>query len=253
MASGSTLVLRLDDAGSCPSANRAIRDALEFGLARSVGVMVPGPAFEDAAAMLRDCSHAEVGLHATIHAEWTEVRWGPTAGATAVPSLALEDGTLTRTSSELLERGFQAEEVRIELEAQIAKAIAKGLRPRYLDEHMGFGWLPGVLPILERIASDHGLVFRPRIDPLPEAEAGLPLRERVLNALERAPAGRYLLVLHPAYDSPETRAFWHPGLERGQIARERDEEARLLTDERFRQRLLELGVELGTYAGQREF
>ena len=250
MATAKTLILRLDDAGSCPSANEAIARALGFGLARSVGIMAPAPAFREAAAMLREFPGAAVGLHATLNAEWTEVRWGPVAGAKAVPSLVEPDGTLTRTPMVLHERGFSLNEVRLELEFQLEACRSAGLALSYLDEHMGFGWLSGVEGILKELAAQYGLVFRPRYVHLELDGAAGPLRERLLRALEKAPAGTYLVVLHPAFDSPETRRFWHPGLEQGRIAAERDEEARLLLDDRFREGLAELRVALGRYGDE---
>ncbi|MEJ5169484.1 MAG: ChbG/HpnK family deacetylase [Fimbriimonadales bacterium] len=243
-----TLVLRMDDAGSCPSANEAIARALDFGLARSVGIMVPAPWFREAAELLRSFPGAHLGLHATLNAEWTEVRWGPVAGAERVPSLVEEDGTLTQFPNVLHERGFSLGEVRMELKAQLQACRAAGLRLSYLDEHMGFGWLPGVLEILSELSAKAALAFRPSYDGLPLAQSeGAPLRERLLRALEAAPPGRYLVVLHPAFDSPDTRRFWHPGLEKGQIARERDEEARLLVDPKFRDGLADLRVALARY------
>ncbi len=247
MASSKTLILRLDDAGSCSAANEAIAEALRFGLARSVGVMAPGPAFKEAAAMLREFPTATVGLHATLNAEWTEVRWGPVAGAENVPSLVEPDGTLTPTPMVLHERGFSLDEVRAELESQLQACQKEGLSLSYLDEHMGFGWLAGVEGVLGDLAARHGLAFRPRYGHLRLEATDEPLRDRLLRALGHAPEGTYLVVLHPAFDSPETRRFWHPGLKDGQIARERDEEAKLLLDERFRDGLAELGVTLGRY------
>jgi predicted glycoside hydrolase/deacetylase ChbG (UPF0249 family) len=47
------LVTRCDDLGSFRAANRSILDAVERGLARNVGFMVPGPAFGEAVEMFR--------------------------------------------------------------------------------------------------------------------------------------------------------------------------------------------------------
>ena len=71
------LITRGDDAGSCEAANRAILEACERGVLRNVSVMVPGPAFEAAARLLADRPEICLGLHATLNAEWEEVRWGP--------------------------------------------------------------------------------------------------------------------------------------------------------------------------------
>ena len=70
------LITRGDDAGSNVTANRAIRDACVDGVLRNVSVMVSCGGALDAADRLRDLDEVCIGLHATMNAEWSRVRWG---------------------------------------------------------------------------------------------------------------------------------------------------------------------------------
>lgn len=53
-----------------------------------------------------------------------------------------------------------AGEVELELRAQVARAHALGIEPDHLDCHQHLHFLPGLAPIVERIASEEGLPLR---------------------------------------------------------------------------------------------
>lgn len=241
------LLLRADDAGSCESANLAIAEACAFGLLKNVSVMACGPAFEEAARMLPGFSGVAFGLHVCLNAEWTGPKWGPVLGAAAVPSLVDAHGYFLPTPALLKEKGFFVEEAEAEVKAQLARLRASGLPVTYLDEHMGVGWVPGLRERLHALAAREGLLVRSDsytgLPPLPEGAKGhgdLPWEWAA--RLEAAPDGVYLVVTHPGRDAPDMHTFVHPGLEPGQVARERDAERRALTDPGFAEALTRLGV-----------
>ena len=206
---------RADDAGSSRSANRAILDCCARGIIRNVSAMASGPHFEDAAELLRDLQNVDLGFHVALNCEWQTPRWGPVAPVESVPSLVDAGGHLLRAPQDLNERGASLDEIMIEVEAQLARLRAAGLPLRYLDEHMGVGWLPGLRQKLSELAARENLI-----------DAG---GDAVRRSMEQM--GARLLVLHPTYDDAEMRAFAEIGKAPGQIARERDAERLAALDE----------------------
>ena len=87
------------------------------------------------AAFIRQ-SGADAGLHLTLNAEWQNYRWGPVAGKTRVPTLVDEQGALWPTVAQVIEHG-SADEVEIEIRAQLDRARSMGFEPTHLDSHMG--------------------------------------------------------------------------------------------------------------------
>ena len=225
------LLARADDAGSCRTANLAIMECVEAGLALNVGVMACCPFFDEAAAMLAGRKDVCVGLHATINAEWDDVKWGPVLPAERVPSLVDANGRFHRTPSITHEHGGKADEVIAEIEAQLACARAAGLHTEYLDEHMGFGWLPGVRERLDALMQREGLLEGGRgCDHLPPSPWRYEDRaDDLIARLEAAGPGTYLIVAHPGHDTEEMRQLGHAGLAPGQVAREREGDTQMLT------------------------
>jgi len=225
------LLARADDAGSCHTANVAIAECLDAGLALNVGVMACCPFLDEAAKMLAGRKGICVGLHATINAEWDAVKWGPVLPAERVPLLVDAAGHFHRTPNVTHEQGATADEVLVEIEAQLARARAAGLRIEYLDEHMGFGWLPGVKERLGDLVrregllrGDRGVAYLPRA-PQPRDDRA----DDLIARLEAAPPGAYLIVAHPGHDTEEMRRLGHAGLAPGQVAREREGDTRMFT------------------------
>ncbi|TVR46803.1 MAG: ChbG/HpnK family deacetylase [Puniceicoccaceae bacterium] len=232
------LLTRADDAGSSRSANRAIREACLDGICRNLGLMAPAPAIDDAAVVLRDLPGVDIGVHATVTSEWEAPRWGPLLGDQSHPGLRLEDGCFPQTTQALREREVPPEAILAEVKAQIAKIRSLGFDPSYLDEHMGFGWLPGLEAALAELARKEGLVYRRDLDGLPRSEApvgaesGRP--ENFLRSLEAARPGLYLVVAHPCYDDEETRGIVNPSHQPGFHGPDRDGQRRMYTDPRVR-------------------
>ena len=137
------LVTRGDDAGSCESANVAIRQAACHGVLRNVSVMAPGPAFEAAVPLLQSLPESVcLGLHVTLNAEWETVKWPPVLPRDRVPSLVDESGYFWPTPAETQKQGVRVDEMLAEIEAQLARVRKQGLTVSYIDEHMGVSW-PG--------------------------------------------------------------------------------------------------------------
>jgi hypothetical protein len=127
--------------------------------------MVPCPGFAEAAEIARASPGLDLGVHLTLNAEWPRLRWGPVAGAAAVPSLVDDAGSLLRTTRETLERA-RPEHVERELRAQVETALAAGIDVTHLDAHMGTALFPPFGTLYAALARDYRLpVFAVRPDP----------------------------------------------------------------------------------------
>jgi len=167
-------IVHCDDIGMCHAANEGAFEALQRGPATCGSVMVPCPGFEEAAELARALPGVDLGVHLTLNAEWPRYRWGPLAGAQAVPSLVDGEGCLLRTTQETLARA-KPEHVEFELRAQIERALAAGIDVTHLDAHMGTALLPPFGSIYARLAHDYRLpVFAVRPDTAALRAAGVP-------------------------------------------------------------------------------
>lgn len=245
------MIVRADDAGSAPSANRAILAAVRAGSISAVGFMAPGPAFDDAVTALGDAlAGVDIGVHATLNSEWDGVRWGPLIGPQRAASLVRKDGSFLPHPGATQER-FVLEEAVAEIRVQIAAIRSAGLRPCYLDTHMGFDRLPRLGEALAALAAWEGLHFVAR------APAALPVgcdclggspEALWLNAARAAAPGVHQLIVHPGADEADMRAFWHAGLRPGEIARARATETAVLCGPSFRAGLRGAGIGLARFS-----
>lgn len=221
------LIVQGDDMGVAHGINVATIDAYRRGVLRSANVIMTGQWVPEAAALLRANPGIDAGVHLALTSEWTHVKWRP---LTHAPSLVDPDGYLFPTvrprpgmppRSSLEEAGPHLDEVERELRAQIV--LARRLVPHltYTWEHMGFGGVaPEVRATVRKLTREYGLVT-----PGPEtgvtilrgvwvrADTGAERARKLAAALRGLGPGTYLMVEHAATDSPEMRAFGHPGYE----------------------------------------
>lgn len=202
------LVTRADDLGSAVSANRATEDAARHGLLRNLSFLAVGPCLDDAVARFRGRPDLCFGLHATVTCEWQGGGWRPAAGA-AAGGVRAPGGGFHPTPLPLHQLQVPAEDVLREVAAQLARLRATGLKVSYLDEHMGFGWLPGVKEGLTELARREGLVYRPDLQGIGKTDmtSQETAAASVAAALRALAPGEYVLILHPCYDDAETRAM----------------------------------------------
>lgn len=235
------VVVHADDIGMCHAANVGAFEALDNGPATCGSVMVPCPWAAEAFAWAAERPDVDLGVHLTLNAEWPGYRWGPVAGAEAVPSLVDERGHLLRTVLDTLARA-KPEDVRRELRAQVETALAAGLDVTHLDAHMGTALMPpfvdiylelarefrlpafAVKPRVEDLGAGAAVGVQPMLDALAawEAEGGVVMDGYDIHSLDfppdgdgvahnrarlgRLPAGVSYLVCHPAMASPELSA-----------------------------------------------
>jgi len=130
------VIFHCDDAGMSHSSNRGAIEALEYGMLTSVSTMMPCGWVPEFAAYLKEHPNVDNGLHLTHTSEWSNYRWGPVAGKTAVPGLADEQGCLWDNVPLVLEHAT-ADEIETEIRAQIERAERMGMPITHLDSHMG--------------------------------------------------------------------------------------------------------------------
>lgn len=231
------LITRGDDLGCNHTANVAIRDAYQQGILRNTSLMAPAPAIEDAALLVANEAGLCCGLHCTITAEWDHVRWGPVLPAEVVPSLVDAHGHFFQTTRAVAEHEPQLDEIMAELAAQLERARALGFDVRYADTHMGFGWVvDGLREAIDTWCTREGIRnaahYGRRLPALDAAGEILDPVEGFIARLRAATAGQYLIVGHPAYDTPEMHELGHEGSPGDRVAAERDLQRRLFMDPR---------------------
>jgi CubicO group peptidase (beta-lactamase class C family)/predicted glycoside hydrolase/deacetylase ChbG (UPF0249 family) len=220
------LLARADDMGVAQSVNEACIKSYKEGIVRSAEVIVPGPWFLDAVRLLKENPGLDVGVHLALTSEWERVKWGPLTDA---PSLVDADGyfrPMTKQRPDFPpDTGFvdanpNLGEVERELRAQIETVRRHlGKRVTHVSSHMYAARATHELAALtRRLAQEYGLHME---------DAGLKSagqfggndatgdqREQALVRLvEKLEPGQWLLVEHPALDTPEMRQIGHKGYE----------------------------------------
>lgn len=129
-------IIHVDDVGMCQASIDAFSDLNAFGLISSGAVMTPCPWFPGAAKYARENPAVDLGVHLTLNCEWETYRWGAISTRDPQTGLLDEAGFLHHSPAETQARADPAA-VAIELEAQIQRALAAGIKPTHADTHMG--------------------------------------------------------------------------------------------------------------------
>lgn len=253
------LIVRGDDMGMTQAANEAFELAFNQGILTCGGLIVPSPWFEEAARRCRENLQWSIGVHLCVNAEWKDYRWRPVLPFNLVPSLVDDDGYFFPTAAAFLARGPKVEELEKELRAQIDRALFRGLSLDYLDTHMdSLETREEFRAVVRKLAREYGLPisgecgedreFFNIYDVVPEQ------KEKVLiERLQTAKPGLYLLVVHPGLDTPEERAIvdLNPdGLKN--VYRYRSAEVRAITSPKVKKVITRRNIKLLSYRDLRE-
>jgi len=181
-------------------------------------------------------------VHLTLTSEWTSYRWGPISTRDPASGLMDEEGYFYRRVEDVQDHGDPAA-VRLELQAQVERALAAGIDVTHVDTHMGTVAHAKFASAYTQVALQYHLPFMAlRLDeagwramglggetaaslalsvrqleaqglPLFDRVAALPLNrpadrvEQAKQTFDALPPGLTHFVIHPAQDTPELRAI----------------------------------------------
>ncbi|HMB22459.1 MAG TPA: polysaccharide deacetylase family protein [Anaerolineales bacterium] len=238
------VIIHTDDIGMCHASLEAFKDLWEFGIITSGAVMVPCPWFPATAALCRANPGIDMGVHATLNAEWESYRWGPISTRDQSSGLLDAEGYFHQWQPAAYANA-KPEAVEQEVNAQIERALAAGIDVTHVDSHMGTIMNPKFIQSYVQAAASRLLPpMLPRLDALgaemmgvgpAEAQAyapvmqqlenlGVPMMDGILmmpldepdakkqmeiarNLLGNLPVGITHFIFHPSIDTKELRAI----------------------------------------------
>jgi len=236
------VIIHTDDIGMCHASLQAFKDLWKFGTITSGAVMVPCPWFPATAQMCRENPEIDMGVHATLNAEWENYRWSPLSTRDPASGLLDADGYFHQWQDAVYQNA-KPEAVDAEVNAQIERALAAGIDVTHVDSHMGTIMSPLFIQSYIQAAASRRLPnMLPRIDAqgmeitgMSEAElrvyepimnqlleAGIPMLEGLLSLplnesngqmetakdlLGNLPVGITHFILHPSIDTAELRSI----------------------------------------------
>jgi predicted glycoside hydrolase/deacetylase ChbG (UPF0249 family) len=236
------VIIHTDDIGMCQASVQAFKDLWAFGTITSGAVMVPCPWFPATAQMCRENPEMDMGVHATLNAEWENYRWGPVSTRDQLSGLMDADGYFHQWHPAVYQNA-KPEAVAVEVNAQIEKALAAGIDVTHVDSHMGTimnsrfiqsyiqaaasRQLPNMLPRTNAkgiemmgVSDEELIMYEPIMAQL--ESMGIPMLEGIVSMpLEHGddhvgvakklfgelPVGITHFILHPSIDTPELRAI----------------------------------------------
>jgi len=130
------VIIHTDDIGMCHASVQAFKDLWAFGTITSGATMVPCPWFPAVVQMCRANPEIDMGVHATLNAEWESYRWGPVSTRDSSSGLMDTDGYFHQWHQAVYDNA-KTEAVEVEVNAQIEKALKAGIDVTHVDSHMG--------------------------------------------------------------------------------------------------------------------
>jgi len=238
------VIIHTDDIGMCHASLQAFKDLWEFGTITSGAVMVPCPWFPATAQMCRENPEIDMGVHATLNAEWEAYRWSPLSTRDPASGLLDSEGYFHQWQDAVYQNA-KPEAVDAEVNAQIERALAAGIDVTHVDSHMGTimsplfiqsyiqaaasRLLPSMLPRTDAkgidmmgISVNELQAYEPVMQqlekmgvPMLEGLVSMPLNEPnpdgqmeiAKDLLGNLPIGITHFILHPSIDTVELRSI----------------------------------------------
>jgi len=252
------LIVKGDDMGAAHGINVGTIEAYTAGILRTTNVIVPGPWFLEAVALLRAHPGLDVGVHLAITSEWDRVKWRPLTSAPSIvdtdgyfwPLVAPRPGSTANTS--IKEAPWKLDEIERELRAQLDAAKKHLPQATYTWYHMGFTSLaPEVRELAARLTREYGLV-QPMdlgvtsIGRIYEStDSGAARADKLAARLETLEPGLWLHIDHGSTDDAEMRAIGHRGYEH--VAADRSANVAMWTSPKVREVIERRKITLTSY------
>jgi hypothetical protein len=215
--------------------------------------MAPAPAIRDAYAELAGHSgKADFGLHITLTAEWSNLRWKPLQEE---DSIARSDGTMHYTVEELIAASPNLDALMAEIRAQYELLTNLGFTLSYVDEHMLVGRVPGLAERIAVFAEENNLIYDRTLResgtlgsfPDWDGPGGHPGTE-LADQLSTMQAGTYLLYGHPVTKDEALGHIHKKGQSPGAMVQERNRQRRMFMDIEIVDYCENVGIELCRYS-----
>ena len=149
------LIVHADDFGLSERVNEGIVDVHRDGVLTSTSVIASGPAFEHAIALSRATPTLDIGVHLTL------VEEEPVAAANVIPTLLDSNGRFYCDAGTFMKRyllgAISIDEIGRELDAQIGKVIAHGVKVTHVDGHQHLHMVPGIRRIVGGLARKYAI------------------------------------------------------------------------------------------------
>ena len=230
------LIVHADDMGLSHSTNSAVMEAFQKGGISSGSIMVPCPWFPEIAEFAKNNPKLDIGIHTTLTSEWDNYFFGGVLPASDIPNLLNPKGYFYSSVEEFAKHA-NAAEVEKEIRAQIEKALAFGIKPSHLDNHMGTllaspeyyqillklgheyrlpvlipaDMIAGISPqLLEMLSKDNVVVDH--LFMINQASPANKWGESYLNFIASMKPGLNEIIVHLAKNTDETQAIMinHP-------------------------------------------
>ena len=157
---GGVVVVNADDLGVSRGATLGVVRAHREGVVTSASLAPTGPDYRHAVETCqRDCPELGIGLHFTLSAG------SPVSPPAKVPLLVDRRGYFRWTFVSLLGAvGWKRsadllQQIEVELEAQLERLRADGIRPDHIDSERHVHLIPGIFETVVRAAERHGIPF----------------------------------------------------------------------------------------------
>ena len=149
------LIVNADDFGLTQGINQGIIDTFKNGIVSRASIIVNTKFFDHALALSRENPSLGLGIHLVL------VEEQPISDTRTIKSLVDSKGKLLKNYQQFLYRYFKNQidfqEISIELEAQIKKALNSGIKLTHLDSHQHLHVLPGICKIVKELMEKYGI------------------------------------------------------------------------------------------------